>query len=265
VSFNRSARVWNFNLGYSDATPTYRADNGFQSRNDFRRTNASTAVSFYPGNGIDRITSSIGGGALWNLAGVRKEAWVSPGFSISLPRQTYVNIHGFLSRELFRDVEFEGIRNLGINLSTSPIAEASFGVSVGAGRSIARNLDVPALGSSRSLSAWGSFKPVPRLVIEPSWNWTRLDELDGTGIFEGYVLRARTSYQFTHELFARVVTQYNDFSKRFDVEPLFMYRINPFSIFYLGSTQGFVETEDPTRVVAADRQVFLKVQYLFRM
>ncbi|MGH7448843.1 MAG: DUF5916 domain-containing protein, partial [Longimicrobiales bacterium] len=51
LSFTRSARVWNFNLRYADATPTFRADNGFQSRNDFRRANASTTVSFYPDNG----------------------------------------------------------------------------------------------------------------------------------------------------------------------------------------------------------------------
>ncbi|MGH7447873.1 MAG: hypothetical protein ACRELT_09965, partial [Longimicrobiales bacterium] len=265
LSFSRSARVWSFDLRYADATPTYRADNGFQSRNDFRRANASTAVSFYPDNGIDRITASVGGGALWNFGGARKELRVGPGLSMALPRQTYVNINGFMSRERFRDIEFEGIRRLSIHVSTSPVAAVSFGVSAGAGRSIARNLAAPALGSSRDLTVWGSFKPVPRLVIEPSWNWTRLDELDGDNIFAGYVLRARSSYQFTHELFARVVTPYNDFSKRFDVEPLLMYRINPFSIFYLGSTHGFIETEDPARVIGTDRQIFLKVQYLFRV
>ena len=265
ISLNRSARVWSFHLGYADASPTFRADNGFQTRNDFRRANASTSLSFYPGNGIDRFTSSISGGALWSTGGVRKEVWLNPGVSIWLPRQTHVNLGGFVSRELFRDIEFDGIRRLNLNISTSPAAAASFGVYIGAGRSIARNLADPALGSSRDFSVWGSFKPVERLIIEPSWNWTRLDQMDGENIFEGYVLRARTSYQFTHELFARVVTQYNDFAQSFDVEPLLMYRLNPFSIFYLGSTHGFAETEDPARVVATDRQIFLKVQYLFRM
>ncbi|HEX6135731.1 MAG TPA: DUF5916 domain-containing protein [Longimicrobiales bacterium] len=265
LSLSRSARVWSFNLGYTDATPTYRADNGFQSRNDFRRANASTSVSLYPGNGIDRITGFTSGGAVWNFGGVRKEQWASGGLSLALPRQTHVELSGSVSRERFRGVEFDGIRRLNLYVSTSPVAELSFGASGGAGRSIARNLATPAPGSSRDVSVWGSVKPVPRLVIEPSWNWTRLDALDGANIFEGYVLRARTSYQFTHELFARVVTQYNDFSNRFDFEPLLMYRINPFSIFYVGSTHGFIETEDPTRIIATERQVFLKVQYLFRM
>lgn len=265
LSLSRSARVWSFNLGYADASPTFRADNGFQTRNDFRRANASTSVSFYPDNGIDRITSSLSGGALWSTAGVRREMWLNPGVSLTLPRQTNVHIGGFVARELFRDVEFDGIRRVNLNVSTSPAAAASFGVSIGGGRSIARNLAEPALGTSRDLSVWGSFKPIQRLIFEPSWNWTRLDRMNGDNIHDGYVLRARTSYQFTHELFARVVTQYNDFAGRFDVEPLLMYRLNPFSVFYLGSTHGFAETEDPTQVVAMDRQIFLKVQYLFRM
>jgi hypothetical protein len=265
LSFSRSARVWSFSTGYADATPTYRADNGFQTRNDFRRATASTAFSVYPDNGIDRITASLGGGALWNFEGVRKEVWLSPAVSMTLPRQTFVNISGFMARERFRNTEFDGIRRLRVNVFTSPIAAASFGLSAGVGRSIARNLDEPALGRSRELSFNATLKPVQRLVIEPSWNWTRLDGPDGSNIFEGYVLRARTGYQFTHELFARVVTQYNDFSGRFDIEPLLMYRINPFSIFYLGSTHGFAGTANPLRVIATDRQLFLKVQYLFRM
>ncbi|HEX6308990.1 MAG TPA: DUF5916 domain-containing protein [Longimicrobiales bacterium] len=265
LSLSRDARVWSFNLGYNEATPTYRAENGFQTRNDFRRANASTSVSFYPENGIDRITAFASGGALWNFGSVRKEQGAGGGVGMALPHQTNVELSANLSRERFRGVEFGGIRRIGLYVSTRPIAPVSFGMYASAGRTIARNLDTPALGRSREISLWGSLKPVPRLVIEPRWDWARLQDPNGDDIFEGYVLRARTSYQFTHELFARVVTQYNDFSKRFDFEPLLMYRINPFSIFYLGSTHGFVETEDRARVVATDRQIFLKVQYLFRL
>ncbi len=85
----------------------------------------------------------------------------------------------------------------------------------------------------------------------------------GEEIYSGYIARTRFNFQYNRELQLRVVAQYNDFSERLDLEPLVAYQLNPFSIFYVGSTYGSREF-DGHGMVGADRQYFAKLQYLFR-
>ena len=61
--------------------------------------------------------------------------------------------------------------------------------------------------------------------------------------------------------------QYDDFDEHWEADPLISYQINPFSIFYVGSTRDYdtydtgVGPDQDWRLT--DRQYFLKLQYLF--
>ena len=71
--------------------------------------------------------------------------------------------------------------------------------------------------------------------------------------------------QFNRELSLRVVTQYVDFGDAgLSVEPLVMYRLNPFSIFYVGMTDRFADYGGNLGYARTDRQFFVKLQYLLR-
>jgi hypothetical protein len=67
----------------------------------------------------------------------------------------------------------------------------------------------------------------------------------------------------------RLVLQYDDFDHRWDVDPLLTFRLNPFSIFYVGSTldysefTGLAPDQDQWRLSA--RTYFLKLQYLWQI
>ena len=133
------------------------------------------------------------------------------------------------------------------------------------GRTIARNETVPFSADVMEIGINGTIKPMDRLVIEPRFNHFKLQDTKGNELSSGYVFRARTEYQFTKELFLRFVVQYNDFSQRLDIEPLLSYKINPFSVFFVGSTHGSVDYLNDGNFVQADRQYFMKFQYLFRI
>jgi hypothetical protein len=63
-----------------------------------------------------------------------------------------------------------------------------------------------------------------------------------------------------------VVLQYDDFDEQFNVEPLVTYKLNPFTLFYVGSTQVFRELPAPRdELTPVERQYFAKFQYLFRL
>jgi hypothetical protein len=266
LRLDRSARFWRWSLGYRDATPAYRADNGFQTRNDFRRLTAGTGWTFYPKRGwVERISPGIDVGTSWNFAGERKEEWVSPRMFTQLKRQSYVGINTSFNREVFRGREFEGIRRFGVFGGSNFSDAVGFELFVGRNRSIARNLSTPVLGEGLDFNVSATLKPMQRLVIQPSFGYAELHRVDsGEEVFSGYILRTRANYQFTRELSARVVAQYNDFSGGFDLEPLLVYRLNPFSIFYVGSTHGFRDFAEGVGLAGTDRQFFLKFQYLFR-
>ena len=116
------------------------------------------------------------------------------------------------------------------------------------------------LGANR-LTARGAYgRPADQLTL--TLDAPRLEEFTPlTGS-----LRARGTLSFSRQLFLRLVLQYDDFDKQFNVEPLITYKLNPFTLFYVGSTQVFHEFEAPQdEMTPVERQYFLKFQYLFRL
>jgi hypothetical protein len=260
----RNARVWSWNANYSEASPTYRADAGFQTRNDFRRVSAWSGVDLRPDrHGVERVQLGVGGGRTWNFRGEAKEAWITPSFGINLPRQTYVGLNGSLRRETFRGVELDGMRWLGVNAGSELGSAVRLRAWAGTGRTVARMFSIPEIASGREAGASATLNPFQRLVIEPSVNYARLDRLDGEEIYAGYIARTRVNVQYNRELQLRTVVQYNDFSRRLDVEPLVVYQLNPFTMMYLGSTHGSSHF-DELGYRRTDRQYFAKFQYLLR-
>ncbi len=260
----RNARTWSWNVNYSEASPTYRADAGFQTRNDFRRVTGWTGVTFYPHRyGIERIDPNIGGGSGWNFQGDGKEAWLSPGLNMMLPYQTHFGFQANFRQEMFRGIEFDGLQRYSLFLNSNFSDAATLGFHVGTGRTVARMLETPEIGRELDASVWSTLKPFQRLVIEPSLTYAELSRLDGEEIYSGYIARTRFNVQFNRELQFRMVVQYNDFAGRLALEPLVVYQLNPFSMFYIGSTYGSREF-DGLGFMGTDRQYFAKFQYLFR-
>ncbi|HEV2148368.1 MAG TPA: DUF5916 domain-containing protein [Longimicrobiaceae bacterium] len=264
VRVARDARTWSWNALYMDLSPTYRADAGFQSRNDFRRASVWTGMTFFPRRyGVERISSGLLGGTIWNFRGEGKETWINPSVSLTLPRQTNVGINARFADETFRGVELTGIRRYGMFLVSNFSDPLRVGFEVGRGESVARMLAVPEVGAGMNARAWATIKPISRVVIEPSLTYEELNRLGGEEIFSGYIARTRFNFQYNRELQFRMVAQYNDFSERLDLEPLLAYQLNPFSIFYVGSTYGSRQF-DGHGLVGTQRQYFAKIQYLFR-
>ena len=126
------------------------------------------------------------------------------------------------------------------------------------------------MGMETSYGTWANIRPLDRLLISTSYNRIFSDDLhSGERLFSQSVLRTTLSFQLSSELSARFVTQYNDRYDAWEIDPLFTYRINPFSVLYVGSTHDYrdLTMEEDGRVgwTLTDRQFFLKFQYLFQL
>ncbi|CAN5772629.1 DUF5916 domain-containing protein [soil metagenome] len=260
----RDARTWSWNVLYLGTSPTYRSDAGFQTQNNYHRATGWTGLTFYPNRPfLERISASLFGGSYWNFQGARIQDVFAPGVSATLPRQTSIGINTTFREETFRGVHLTGIREYGLWLNSNFSDALGAGFQLGTGRRVARTLAAPEVGTGRDASVWATIKPLQRVVIEPSLSYAQLRLLSGDELFSGYIARTRFNLQYNRELNFRLVVQYNDFGDRLDVEPLLVYQLNPFSIFYVGSTHGSSQF-DELGFVGTDRQYFAKFQYLFR-
>ena len=271
TSLERDARYWTFDVDYWTYSPNFRTDNGFVTQNDNKRFSFFQGVTLYPkAEFVDRIFPRMQVARIWNFDNVRKDEWAGGGFSMRMKRQTNLNVDAFFSNELFRGTDFRGLSNLEFSIFSNCSNPVQAGFYVSGGKRIARNLDVPEIGNGLNFGSDATIRPTQRLVLSPSFEYSRLtDRETGEEFFSGYILRMRTNYQFTRRLFARVITQYNHFSERLEIDPLVTYKINAFSAVYVGSTHdlnSFERTNDPNAKFyrQSSRQLFLKLQYLVR-
>jgi hypothetical protein len=268
ASLERTAERWSLNFDYWTSSPTFRTESGFETRNDFHNLILFNEWNWYPETSwIDRWGFDVNAEARWNYDGVLKEQLHTPTVEIELAGQNFVEVGYEWTPERFADVEFDDLRNwwLYFNSDYSELVQGGFFLQ--RERDIARFEDPPVVGEGTHLEVWATIRPWERLVIEPGLNYSELhDPETEEEIFRGYVLRTRTNFHFTRELFMRLVLQWDDFDGQFNVEPLLTYRINPFTMFFVGSTQVFRDFEEPRRedLVHTSRQLFAKLQVLFR-
>ena len=74
--------------------------------------------------------------------------------------------------------------------------------------------------------------------------------------------------QANRELSLRLVVQYDDFSRAWQIDPLLTYRLSPCSVFYFGSSNDYWDlapnVNSPSQWRLAARQFFMKIQYLLQ-
>jgi hypothetical protein len=268
ANLGRSARHWRFDLGYREYSPTFRADNGFITQNDFRRTAFWTGYMVQPENPglLVRFQPQLSMGREWNFDGLRKDEWLEPQFWMELKGQNQIWMGYLMSAENFSRIEFKGIRRLMLNFNSNFSDPLRFGFWTAIGTSIARNEDPPVLGEGFDFEFWGTIKPMQQLIFEPLLNYSKLSNPNGgPEIFNGYIFRLRTQFQFSRPLFLRLIVQYNEFDDILSVDPLLSYKLNPFSVAFIGSSHNYQDLDGKTGFQQQDRQFFAKLQYLFQM
>ncbi|MBK7046664.1 MAG: carbohydrate binding family 9 domain-containing protein [bacterium] len=271
ASLERAARNWNFDADYWQRSPTFRAESGFEPRNDQRTFNGWTGYTFYYEDGLfERMQPSLSVGRIWDFEDVRKDEWLMASLRTWLRlAQAQFWVEAMQSNETFHDLQFDGITSREAGFQVRPSARLVGGGEISYGHRIARFDEV--MGRQLNRSFWFNLKPWHRLLVEQNYDDVRSDNL-GTGerLFEGYISRTRLNLQLSREWSVRLVVQYDDFRRSWDADPLVTFRLNPFSIFYVGSTRSYSEftgaapdLQDEWRL--SSRTYFLKLQYLWQI
>ena len=267
--FSRNARDYSFDISVQDYSPTFQAYNGFVSQTNQRTLRFEHRYSYYYDDNpiIDRWNISNEMGMEFNYAGQRKERWFGLGVNAEFKSQTGVFI-GFIpvNQELFQGIYFPSIERMFFEVWSNPLNELRTSVHAEIGKFIYRD-DPPELGTGHNINVSATVKPTTRLLLDLSYSRARLTSTATKALlYDGYILRANSTYQFTRELFLRLITEYNHFGRSVNVYPLLSYKLNPFTIFYAGATYDGRDFDDSRRnnFVQTRRQFFVKFQYLIR-
>jgi hypothetical protein len=277
----RNGRVSGTSTSYLEIGPTFRADNGYFAENGYRRVLFNQWLSFQPNRRwLVQWSASCQATRKWSTTGEFKRDQLAPEISCTLPGQTEVSLEATAWRERFAGRRFDHLLSRALSLETRPLHSLTIDSYVARSRTIVRTTENPRLGNALDVSVAASLRPLSRLTIDPQIAYFRLDERHGgPNIYKGTIWRGRMSFQFTREFDARMVVQYDTFDKRLNIEPLLTYRVNPFTVCYLGATSSQLEfpagagaTGDcpcgglpEARWKPVDRQYFAKIQYLWRI
>ncbi len=267
-SLERNTRNWNTELYYFHYSPQYEAPLGFVTQNSIRNMQLSHSYTHFPKNKegiIQRLNVNVGSEFTFNYNRLRKYFDVFNNTFIQWKgnfRTGFNLIHivneefaGFIGRNLTEISMFNGY---------NPSENINLRAFVSFSESIRYDEDDPSVGKALFVGTFNNFQISPKLRLSPSLRYSELRaKTDNSLYFKGYIGRINANYQFNQNLSFRIIGEYNDFDKGFFVQPLLKWNPNPFTIFYIGGTNGYSRIENQRDFHVNDSQLYFKFQYLF--
>ena len=262
----QSTRDYYVSLTYRTVSPTFQAQDGFVTASDNKYYLSYDYYTIYPIDSfIDVAQINANSGLHYNYDAVRKERWFVPGFSLQMKSQTTVNFQYLLvNEELFHGVEFLRINRSQTTFSSKPLGALSLSGELDLGRFI-RRTDTPDLGTGHNFSLAATIRPTAESELDLSYVRSRLSSVEtGELFYDGNIYRVAGIYQFSREIFLRLITQYDTFDGSFNFYPLLSYKLDPFTIFYAGFTDDGINFGGADGFTTTTRQFFVKLQYLLQ-
>jgi hypothetical protein len=265
----RNARSFGFVLDYDQVSPSYRTEVGYDPLIDYRNLSFGANYTFYPQKSLfSTITPQMYVQQRWKFDGVRRSQFVNVGSECQIRKaQTYLQLYLSRSNELYQQVVFDNLWNIQFNWNSRFSKQVGVGYYVSRGVGIARF--AMTRGDEYNYGINLDFKPIDRLVIQPNLAYAQsVDVNSKSKLYSGYITRTRLVYQASRQMSIRLVVQFDDFDRSWQVDPLLTYRLNSFSVFYLGSSSNYnnlaPNESAPSQWRLASRQFFMKIQYLLQ-
>ncbi len=264
----RNTEHWKSYLFFRNIAPDYQADVGFVVKNNrrwltffhqyqnfankkalqFFSLGTKADVNYTFDNNLKAISvdAIVGFKTLWNT-----EINYTYDFDV---------FKNYLGRDYHRVGKSE------LDIMSSPSESFSLMLNMTFGKDLAYNEDVPDVGREITAFITPSFQVGNKFNVKPSLRYARLRNLEtNDNYFEGYIGRLNLRYQFNNFLSVRLISEYNDFTERFFIQPLVQWNPNPSTVFYIGGNQNSIEDfnsefNSPFRI--DQNQIYLKFQYL---
>jgi len=296
---SRRGRQFDYEFEYNDSSPGFRTDTGFLQRTGTRQFRQELGYRWRPeGKFLIAWGPDVETEAVYDHSGTRLD--VAQFFSLEweLVGQTEVDFLYGVGRERLRPQDFPGLsaardfsRDIrGISVQSDYYRWLSINAEFFWERAI--NIEPPAGQEPVLADGTGgelrlSLSPATALRIDNTYLFERLlDRGTRSSIYNNHIIRSKWNYQFSRELSARVIFQYEavlanaaftslETTKNFNADFLLTYLVNPWTALYLGYNSnlqninivpapGGSEVVRTNRFINDARGLFVKFSYLFR-
>jgi hypothetical protein len=132
----------------------------------------------------------------------------------------------------------------------------------------------PFQGRSRNVSVFATIQPNARLSQELESTWIDFARADtGAPVYDLVIVNAKTTYQFSRRLYARLIAQHDTSSQRLLLDALGSYELRPGTVFFAGYgalrerrafEDGQWRLDELSPLRESRRGLFLKASYLYR-
>jgi len=244
--------------------PDFRDESGFLDQVGRHTTYLNASVITRPENAWLRSLEPILRAFTYHdAAGALEEWYVSPMVDWKLQKQTH--FHTMYERVHERWLgRFYDQNHYILNLDNSlwrPLA-VEFDADLGEGIYYGPSDPESFLGWTERYDWIATARPSPRLTSEITVTRSRFSREPWRGtVYDIWLAGAKTTWQFTRQLYARVYPQYDSDARHLEADGLLGYVVHPGTVLYAGTNLGVEEQAGRRRVTG--RTFFLKASYLF--
>ena len=301
IDLERAGRKFNLQSLYTDYSPGFNTEAGFVNRVDVREQSTTASYFFRPeGKFLISWGPTLQEFAIWDHRGTLLDQFAFPGLRFDMTRGTFINFHPIAYDGVFlRPEDYSGLTKVksypqpfwGIEGGTSWFKEFDLSWSFVSGAGVNYNPSagrIPLIGHEDQANVTLTFHTAGRLRIDNTYLLEHIREYDShlTAV-TNHILRSKWNWQFTRELSARVILQYNSVlsdpsisalspTKNFNADFLITYLVHPGTAIYVGYNSNLQNLD--RRLIPTDtgllttrndfmndsRQFFVKVSYLLR-
>jgi len=240
---------------------------GFVTQNSVRFLEAFHGYQhFYEKeNFVKQLGVYLGSEINFNYNNLRKYLDFGPSVSLQLSGNIRSEIsYTYVVNEEFEGFNAEGMKEFELFVNYNPSETVRLGMFTSIGEALRYDSDNPAVGNNFFIGTFNNFQITPKLRISPSLRYSQLkNKIDNSLYFSGFIARGNLNYQFNPYLSFRLIGEFNDFDKEFFLQPLLKWNPNPFTIFYIGGTNGYSLLDQKNNYQIENSQLYLKFQYLF--
>jgi len=272
LSFSRNARGWSFFTEYQFESPTARRDNGFISRNGIQNLFMQQEYNFYPETKfIRRINPELFFNLELNENGKIRDKYIEYNQILDLTSGLFFSAgYTLLNEGEYGGIYHKNVNRWHANMEANNLSKIlTGGIFYEWGKYIVRFEDPSFVGHGHNINLYATLKPFDQLRNDLEYSYSELSRsAGGEKLYAGYVLSDKISYQFNKNFFFRVILQYDLFNRVLNIDPLFSYKWNPYTVLFLGSSHDVNELKNSqgiSKQYETNRQIFLKFQYLFAM
>ena len=261
LDLERNGRKFNLQSLYVDYSPGFQTQTGFVNRVDIRQQNTNASYYFRPeGKFLISYGPTLQQFSIFDHSGTPLDYFVYPGFRVDMARSTYINFHPFGYDDVrLRPQDYSALprvtsyaqRFWGVEAGTSWFKLFDFTALFASGGGV--NFDpargtAPAFGHEDTGNFTLTFHAADRLRIDNAYLLEHIRENNPplTAV-TNHIFRSKWNYQFTRELSARVILQYNAVlsnpgisslspTKNFNADFLITYLVHPGTAIISGTT-----------------------------